>query len=182
LHAISAVAGSSLIGVMLVDIHWPVPRIGFILNIVGPAAAVAASFAAGWIFARFARQASLLTMMVIQAVLNLALIPLAADGYQATVAETVVVMLVVASSIANLIIKTVAMDKSAATDDKGTYFSLQGSMSQAGGLVALVAAPAAAQFVGYVPVIFFGLVSGLASAAILLTGSKAPAVAAPTRG
>jgi PAT family beta-lactamase induction signal transducer AmpG len=168
-HAISAVAGSSLIGVILVDIQWPLTRIGLVMNILGPAAAALVSLLAGWVFSRHARRSCLLVTMLLQALLNLALLPLIANQYAVPVAGFVVVTLVVATAVANLIIKTVAMDRSAASDDKATHFTLQGSMSQAGGLVALVAAPAAAQVLGYQTVVLFGLVAGVASLA-LLTG------------
>jgi predicted MFS family arabinose efflux permease len=127
------------------------------------------SLLAGWVFSRHARRSCLLVTMLLQALLNLALLPLIANQYAVPVAGFVVVTLVVATAVANLIIKTVAMDRSAASDDKATHFTLQGSMSQAGGLVALVAAPAAAQVLGYQTVVLFGLVAGVASLA-LLTG------------
>jgi MFS family permease len=172
-HAVSAVAGSSLIGVILVDIQWSLSRIGLVMNIIGPAAAAVISLFAGWVFSRFARQSSLLTMMLLQALLNLALLPLIANRYAEPVAAFVVVTLVVATAVANLIIKTAAMDRSAASDDKATHFTLQGSMSQAGGLVALVAAPAAAQVVGYGAVVVFGLLAGLASVTLLIGDRRA---------
>jgi len=169
-HAISAVAGSSLIGLILVDIGWSVARIGFVLNIVGPATAAGASVLAGWVFARYSRGRSLIVMMILQALLNLALLPLIGKSYSYIAGAFVVVTLVVATTVANLIIKTVAMDKAASSDDKATYFTLQGSLSQVGGLLALVTAPSAAQVLGYGPVIAFGVVAGLACVSLLISG------------
>ncbi len=172
-HAISGVAGSSLIGVILVDIQWPLTRIGLVMNIIGPATAALTSLLAGWVFSRHARRSCLLVTMLLQALLNLALLPLIANHYAVPVAGIVVVTLVVPTAVANLIVKTAVMDRSAASDDKATHFTLQGSMSQAGGLVAVVAAPAATQVVGYPAVVLFRLVAGVASLALL----SGPAVA-----
>jgi len=169
LHAVYAIAGSSLIGVMLVDIKWSVARIGLVLNIVGPAIAVIASLLIGWAFARSDRQRALVIVVIVQAVFNLALLPIIGQSYSDIVTSIVVVGTVLVSAISNLVIKTVAMDKSAATADKGTYFTLQASLSQIGGTIALVAAPAVADHVGYPPVIWFGVVAGLL-AVLLLTG------------
>jgi len=165
--AMAGITGPSLIAVMLIDNGWSLARVGGVTNIAGPLVAAVLSLAAGYVFARTSRRTAVVTMLSLGAILSFVKIPVAHDGYPMWATMAIVITSVVIASLTNIAQKIIVTDKSAASPDFGSNFTIQVSLAQVGGTVSLMAAPALAELLGYPAVLAMGGCLGLIAAFLL---------------
>jgi len=167
LMAMAGITGPSLLVLMLVDNGWSLTRVGAITNIAGPLLAAVLSLAAGTVFSRVSRRAAIVGIMLLGAVFSFAKMPIASNSYPEMVTIAVVILAIVTAAWTNIVQKIVVTDKAAGTPDFGTNFTLQGSLNQIGGNLAMVTAPLLAKQIGYAYVVMIGGLIGLLCAALL---------------
>jgi len=167
LMAMAGITGPSLLVLMLVDNGWSLTRVGAITNIAGPLLAAVLSLAAGAVFSRVSRRAAIVGIMLLGAVFSFAKMPIASNSYPEMVTIAVVILAIVTAAWTNIVQKIVVTDKAAGTPDFGTNFTLQGSLNQIGGNLAMVTAPLLAKQIGYAYVVMIGGLIGLLCAALL---------------
>lgn len=167
LMAMAGITGPSLLVLMLVDNGWSLSRVGAISNIAGPLLAAALSLAAGPVFSRLSRRSAIVGIMLLGAVFSFAKMPIASNSYPALVTVAVVIVAIVTAAWTNIVQKIVVTDKAASTPDFGTNFTLQGSLNQVGGNLAMVVAPLLAKQIGYAYVLMIGGLIGLLCAGLL---------------
>ena len=165
--AMAGITGPSLIAVMLIDNGWSLARVGGVTNIAGPLVAAVLSLAAGFVFARISRRAAVVTMLLSGAILSFIKIPVAYDGYAMWATMAIVITSVVIASLTNIAQKVIVTDKSAASPDFGSNFTIQASLAQIGGTISMMAAPALAEILGYPAVLAIGGCLGLVAAFLL---------------
>jgi MFS family permease len=165
--AMAGITGPSLIAVMLIDNGWSLARVGAVTNIAGPLVAAGLSLAAGYVFARISRRAAVVTMLLCGALLSFIKMPVAYDGYPLWATMAIVVTSVVIASLTNIAQKVIVTDKSAASPDFGSNFTIQASLAQIGGTISMMAAPALADLVGYQAVLAMGGCLGFIAAFLL---------------
>lgn len=168
LMTMAGITGPSLLVLMLVDNGWSLAQVGFVTNIAGPLIAAALSLAAGYVFARASRRVVLVTMILLGAVFSFAKMPIASNSYPETVTIVIIILAVITASLTNIAQKIVVIDKATSSPDFGTNFTIQGALNQMAGILASMAAPALAQFIGYAYVILCAAILGLL-ASVLLT-------------
>ena len=168
LQSWAGITGPSLIAVMLIDNGWSLARVGGVTNIAGPLLAAVMSLAAGYVFARVSRRAALVGMILAGALLAFVKIPIAHDGYPMGLTMAVIITSVVVATLTNVAQKVVVTDKSAATADFASNFTIQASLAQIGGVLSMMAAPALAQWLGYPAVLALGGGVGLLCALLLM--------------
>ncbi len=165
--AMAGITGPSLIAVMLIDNGWSLARVGGVTNIAGPLVAAVLSLAAGYVFARISRRAAVVTMLLGGALLSFIKIPVAYDGYAMWATMAIVITSVVIASLTNIAQKVIVMDKSTASPDFGSNFTIQVSLAQIGGTISMMAAPALSEMLGYPAVLAMGGCMGLIAAFLL---------------
>jgi len=165
--AMAGITGPSLIAVMLIDNGWSLARVGGVTNIAGPLVAAVLSLAAGYVFARISRRAAVVTMLLGGALLSFIKIPVAYDGYAMWATMAIVITSVVIASLTNIAQKVIVMDKSTASPDFGSNFTIQVSLAQIGGTISMMAAPALSEMFGYPAVLAMGGCMGLIAAFLL---------------
>ena len=165
--AMAGITGPSLIAVMLIDNGWSLARVGGVTNIAGPLVAAVLSLAAGYVFTRISRRVAVVTMLLGGALLSFIKIPVAYDGYPMWATMTVVITSVVIATLTNIAQKIIVMDKSTASPDFGSNFTIQVSLAQIGGTISMMAAPALAEMLGYPAVLSMGGCLGLIAAFLL---------------
>jgi PAT family beta-lactamase induction signal transducer AmpG len=165
--AMAGITGPSLIAVMLIDNGWSLARVGGVTNIAGPLVAAVLSLAAGYVFTRISRRVAVVSMLLGGALLSFIKIPVAYDGYPMWATMTVVITSVVIATLTNIAQKIIVMDKSTASPDFGSNFTIQVSLAQIGGTISMMAAPALAEMLGYPAVLAMGGCLGLIAAFLL---------------
>jgi len=165
--AMAGITGPSLIAVMLIDNGWSLARVGGVTNIAGPLVAAVLSLAAGYVFTRISRRVAVVTMLLGGALLSFIKIPVAYDGYPMWVTMAIVITSVVIATLTNIAQKIIVMDKSTASPDFGSNFTIQVSLAQIGGTISMMAAPALAEMLGYPAVLAMGGCLGLIAAFLL---------------
>lgn len=168
LMTLAGITGPSLLVLMLVDNGWSLSQVGFVTNIAGPLIAASLSLAAGYVFARASRRTVLVTMILLGALFSFAKMPIASNSYPETLTIAVIILAVITASLTNIAQKIVVIDKATSSSDFGTNFTIQGALNQMAGILASMAAPALAQFIGYAYVILCAAILGLL-ASVLLT-------------
>ena len=167
LMTMAGITGPSLLVLMLVDNGWSLARVGFVTNIAGPLIAAALSLAAGYVFARASRRVVLVTMILLGALFSFAKMPIASNSYPEMVTIAVIILAVITASLTNIAQKIVVIDKATSSSDFGTNFTIQGALNQMAGILASMAAPALAQFIGYANVILCAAILGLLASFLL---------------
>lgn len=167
LMAAAGITGPSLLTVMLIDNGWSLARVGTVTTIIGPLLAAALSLGAGYAFEKVSRRTAVVSMLALAAVMSFLQIPVATNQYPEWLVIAVVIVVVVVASLTNIAQKIVVTDKSAATPDFGSNFTVQASLAQIGGILAHMAAPALASVAGYPAVLAVGGVLGLLAAFVL---------------
>jgi predicted MFS family arabinose efflux permease len=165
--AMAGITGPSLIAVMLIDNGWSLARVGGVTNIAGPLVAAVLSLAAGYVFTRISRRVAVVTMLLGGALLSFIKIPVAYDGYPMWATMAIVITSVVIATLTNIAQKIIVMDKSTASPDFGSNFTIQVSLAQIGGTISMMAAPALAEMLGYPAVLSMGGCLGLIAAFLL---------------
>lgn len=167
LMTMAGITGPSLLVLMLVDNGWSLSQVGFVTNIAGPLIAAALSLAAGYVFARASRRTVLVTMILLGAIFSFAKMPIASNSYPETLTIAIIILAVITASLTNIAQKIVVIDKATSSSDFGTNFTIQGALNQMAGILASMAAPALAQFIGYAYVILCAGILGLVAVALL---------------
>lgn len=167
LMAAAGITGPSLLTVMLVDQGWSLARVGTVSTIVGPLIAALLSLWIGPVFERVSRRSAIVSMLLLAAAFSLLQIPAVLGWLAEPVTIALVVAVVVVSSLTNLAQKIVVTDKSTATADFGSNFTVQASLAQVGGILAHMAAPALASVTGYPVVLAVGGALGVLAAILL---------------
>lgn len=167
LMAAAGITGPSLLTVILIDGGWSLARVGAVTTIAAPLLAAALSLGFGAWAGRAGRRRAIVGMLLLSAGCALLQLPLVRGTYPEAVAIAVVMLVVVVSSMTNIAQKIVVTDKSAATADFGSNFTVQASLAQVGGILAHMAAPALAGLWGYAAVLVAGAALGLVAALLL---------------
>lgn len=167
LMAAAGITGPSLLTVMLIDNGWSLARVGTVTTIIGPLLAAALSLGAGYAFERVSRRTAVVSMLALAALMSFLQIPVATNAFPEWLVILVVIAVVVVASLTNIAQKIVVTDKSAATPDFGSNFTVQASLAQIGGILAHMAAPALASVTGYPTVLAVGGVLGGVAALVL---------------
>lgn len=165
--AAAGITGPSLLTVILIDGGWSLARVGAVTTIAAPLLAAALSLGFGAWAERAGRRRAIVGMLLLSALCALLQLPLMRGAYPDAVAIAVVMLVVVVSSMTNIAQKIVVTDKSAATADFGSNFTVQASLAQVGGILAHMAAPALSGLWGYGAVLVAGAVLGVVAALLL---------------
>ena len=120
--------GYALLNPMLVDLGWPLDRIGFAVNIVGSLAGAIGAFIAGWLVVRMGRKLAMASSQALVA-LSLACLYVPALGVDRALLLYGAISLMLLAWAANATIAaTLMMDKSDPTR-AGTEYTLQYSVA-----------------------------------------------------
>ena len=153
-----------LVTPMLVDVGWPLDRIGAVSIVGGGIAAVLASLASGALLTRLGRRRTLVAFGLVTVVGIMALFPLA-QGYSGMLAGLAAVALLnIAYASVGTAVYTINMDWSR-TGSAGSDFTVQDSLVHLCSLFAGVAGLGLAGILGYPPTLGLSVVLGLAGVA-----------------
>lgn len=171
--------GYALLNPLLVDLGWPLDRIGFAVNVVGSVAGVAGAFLAGWTVVRFGRRVAMAANQVLVAIAIALLFAPARGIDSAPMLYLAISLMVLAWASTATIAATLMMDKSDPTR-AGTEYTLQYSLASVLSYVLGGSALWLAGTIGYAGVVMAGVAaSGLALVAIWRYDGFAPVRFAP---
>ncbi len=129
LASIAGIIGASLLPILLIDLNWPLAKVGLVSNIIAPLIALAASALAGYVFARISRKKAMSSSLVLVFISGLALVPLPLGWYNEWAEYLVVVASIVTGTILTIALKTPMLDKSASVPThSATFYSIQSSI------------------------------------------------------
>jgi predicted MFS family arabinose efflux permease len=131
-------------------LKWSLAKVGWVSNILAPLISLGVSVLAGWAFAKLPRQQALQGSLLMVVLTGVALVPLSLSWYAQWLASVVVVVSIVAGVVCNIANKIVLIDKSAQVPThSATFFTVQASIGQIGGVGGSALAPLLADAMGF---------------------------------
>lgn len=158
LYPIGATCGFALLNPLLVDSGWSLQDIGFVTKIYGSAIGLLSALLATPLINQIGRRKALITVVLIQALALLLMVPLTL-GYTDKIFVYSAVTVHFISFPALLVVSaTLMMDKAAVSKHKATFFTLQFSFASLLGFGYSALSMTIAQHIGYTMVVIFGVI------------------------
>lgn len=165
LYPVGSSLGYALIAPLLIDQGWSLEKVGFALNVVGPAAGGVAAVGTGGAVRRLGRRKAMIGAAILQLVSVVAIVPLVLDVKGAWLVMVLVAVYYGCYNPASVVLATLMMDE-ASRSSPATDYALQFSVNQffAFGMVSLGAV--IAQRLGYQGVLWVAAVAGVLAIAL----------------
>lgn len=156
LYPIGSTCGFALLNPLLVDNGWSLDEIGFATKIYGSCIGLLSALIATPVITRLGRFRALTSVIFIQAVALLLLIPVTQGQTGSLMVYSYITLHFIGFPALLVISSTIMMDKATATHQKATFFTLQFSVASFLGLTYSGISMALANQYGYSNVAIFG--------------------------
>ncbi|MDB4837195.1 MFS transporter [Marinomonas sp.] len=158
IYPIGSTCGFALLNPLLVDNGWALDDIGFATKIFGSLVGLLSAFLATPLIAKVGRTNALITVLVIQSIALLLIIPVSLGYTDKLMVYSAITVHFISFPALLVVTATIIMDKAADTYHKATFFTLQFSFASVLGFTYSAVSLALAKHLGYSLVVIAGTV------------------------